>query len=103
MKIVIANEGQNFGTGYILAEGAVTWEHQTIPLYWNGDYARGPIGKVTNIRREGNEIVGDVVDFELSAYLRKTDTSHNPDGVSVINTGELCSVSVVPLPSCRAL
>lgn len=103
MKIVVAKEGENFGSGFVLAEGSVTWDQETLPLYWNGDYERGPIGSVTNIRREGKDIVADVQGFETSAYLRKIDTKQEEGENRIITQGLLAGISIVPTPACRAV
>lgn len=99
MKIVIATEGEEFNPGIILGRGALTWP-ETIPLTYG--YNHHIFGKVTNIRREGDDIVGDFEDAEFSAAINRITKTSDEDGVDTITGGTLRGVGVVPVPAKRA-
>lgn len=93
MKIIIANENAEFNPGVVLGRNSVSFPEE-VPLM----YGNSVVSRITNIRREGDQIVGEINDVELSAAVQKVVINDSDDGQSLkeITSCVLRGVNVYP-------
>jgi hypothetical protein len=61
----LLREGEWTEDGRKITAGSTTWSKKAVPVVHGGDNANGGIvGTIVNIRREGNQIIGDS-DFDI--------------------------------------
>lgn len=98
MKIVIANENAEFNPGVILGRNSVAFPEE-VPLLFRNCV----ITRITNIRREGDQIVGEINDVELSAGVQQVVVNAGEDGMGLkeITSCVLRGVNIYPKPAER--
>ncbi|HEY5443375.1 MAG TPA: hypothetical protein VIJ87_02680 [Pyrinomonadaceae bacterium] len=81
MREIISWEGEEKLKGIFIEKDALTWDDKGIPVVWNYEMDRLPMGRATDIRREP--------DGSITAEITLTDTEDAVHAGPLLVTGDV--------------
>lgn len=102
VRVTLMEEDSVWPSGVYIVPGSIYWDDAPLPVFTSaGTFVVPTIGKVTDIRREGNKITGELtyhnghdvdVNGEYSAYISPAEIQED---MRRLIGGRLRSVSVI--------